>query len=52
MEDIPEIRYINNDLRDTGWSNMNIYRHIASIYSVSPVTISHVVQGRTWSDIK
>ena len=52
IEDIPEIRYISNDLKDNGWSNMNIYKHIASIYSVSPITISHVIQGRTWSDIK
>jgi hypothetical protein len=49
--DIPEIREIYDDCLELQWGKMNIYRHIGSIYDVSPSAVRHVLKGRSWKDI-
>jgi len=50
--DIPEIREIYSDCLEMQWAKMNIYRHIGSIYAVSPITICSIINGKRWTDIK
>ena len=50
--DIPELREIYSDCLALGWVKKNIYDHIGSIYGIHGVTVSHVIMGRSWSDIK
>jgi hypothetical protein len=51
-EDIPEIREIYHDCLEMHWAKTNIYRHIGSIYKVRHDTVSKVILGKSWSDIK
>jgi hypothetical protein len=50
--DIPELREIYSDCLEMQWSKTNIYKHLGSIYAVSPITICNIINGRTWTDIK
>jgi hypothetical protein len=49
--DIPEIREIYHDCLDLGWSKMNIYNHIGSIYNIKEPTVRNILTGKRWSDI-
>lgn len=51
-EDIPELREIYHDCLEMHWAKISIYKHLGSIYSVSPTTICYVILGKSWTDIK
>jgi hypothetical protein len=51
-QDIPELREIYSDCLEMQWSKTNIYKHLGSIYIVSPSTIYDVISGKRWTDIK
>ena len=51
-EDIPELREIYHDCLEMGWPKMDIYKHIGSIYKIEYNTVSNIIRGKSWSDIK